>query len=121
MSEDTELREVYRAADSQEAERLRETLESEGIEARVVEDLLQGTLGCVRPIAAPRLWVHAKDFERARRIVEEQLQRVRGGTPPGNQWTCPQCGEQNEATFDLCWSCQAERKPASKVEDTPSA
>lgn len=27
-------------------------------------------------------------------------------------WTCPNCGEQLDATFDLCWSCGTQRDGA---------
>lgn len=30
-------------------------------------------------------------------------------TPEGPEWSCTGCNETNPATFDLCWSCGAER------------
>ncbi|MBK8266828.1 MAG: hypothetical protein IPK83_00335 [Planctomycetes bacterium] len=29
-------------------------------------------------------------------------------SPSGDDWTCASCGEENPATFDVCWSCSAE-------------
>lgn len=33
------------------------------------------------------------------------------------KWACPQCSEENPATFDLCWKCQASR-PGFVAETT---
>jgi|ERR1043166_3094894 hypothetical protein len=35
--------------------------------------------------------------------------------PAQHDWNCGKCGEENPATFDVCWNCQAERlaQPAS--------
>jgi hypothetical protein len=40
---------------------------------------------------------------RARQLLEQDQQRA----AQLGAWTCPQCGEQNEPTFDLCWRCKS--------------
>jgi hypothetical protein len=50
----------------------------------------------------PQVWVDdAADAPRARSIIEEFL-RTRASGPPVK---CPDCGEENPGSFDLCWSC----------------
>lgn len=49
------------------------------------------------------LWVHDdKDFEKASIIIEEEVDNVDAGKP----WTCANCNEENEASFEICWKCQ---------------
>ncbi len=45
-------------------------------------------------------------LERARR----ELEAVRAVGAQG-QWRCPGCGEDNPVHFDICWNCQAARRP----------
>jgi hypothetical protein len=54
---------------------------------------------------APRARQLMKDYEasHARPHPDEDV--------PEETWTCPSCGEQVEADFDLCWNCQTPRKP----------
>ena len=74
---DSELVEVYRARDSQQAHLLRAALEDRGIRALVEGDLLQGALGGV-PVgwsSAPRLLVQAEDAGLAQQLIAEWEQR----------------------------------------------
>jgi len=52
----------------QEAYLLRQALEDEGIQCRVVGDYLDAGVGDV-PGIRPEVWVHRDDLERARKIV----------------------------------------------------
>jgi len=50
------------------------------------------------------VWVeHPRDAERARALIEEFLRAPGNGEPR----RCPNCSEENPASFDLCWSCGA--------------
>ena len=74
---DSQLVEVYRAKDSQQAHLLRAALEDRGIRALIEGDLLQGALGGV-PVgwsSAPRLLVQADDAVLAQRLITEWEQR----------------------------------------------
>jgi hypothetical protein len=56
------------------------------------------------PIEAslPQVWVDDDaQAERARAIIEEYLTQRTTGTPV----KCKACGEENPASFDLCWNC----------------
>lgn len=65
---DSELVEIYAAADAAEAHLVRMRLEDEGIAARVVGDALE--VGSF-PVgnATPRVWVHSADEARARLLM----------------------------------------------------
>jgi hypothetical protein len=104
---DDALREVYSAANIQEAHLLRALLEAAGIEARVVGDHLQNAVGDLPAVSiAPRLWVRSESFDEARKIIQDQLTRNRETAKPASKWKCGECGEWNEPSFDICWQCQ---------------
>lgn len=104
-----EIREVYAAASVQEAYLVASALEDAGIMVHVVGDQLQNAVGELPAVAInPRLWVYAEDFERARTIIAG-LPSERSETDEQADWTCPECGETNAGTFDLCWKCQHDR------------
>jgi hypothetical protein len=108
---DLELREVYSASNAQEAYLVSGVLEQAGIVSRVVGDELQNALELAAGAMNPRVWVRSEDFERAQAIIAELEQDRTSPDAPG--WTCPQCGERNEAEFDVCWKCQQERPTAT--------
>ncbi len=104
-----EVRELYCAADTQEAYFLKNLLADAGIESRITEDSLLNAVGDLPASAiAPRIWVRAKDFEKARTVVVGYEARREVVTTKAS-WKCPRCGEPNEASFDICWNCQMNR------------
>ena len=107
---DHEISEVYAARDTQEVHLIQAVLKDAGIEARVVGDQLQSALGELSTMAStPRIWVHSADVERARDMIADWQASVQSEEPPQGEWRCANCGEQNEAAFDICWSCQTAR------------
>jgi len=50
----------------------------------------------------PQVWVeNPEQAARARTVIDEYL-RSRVSGPPQK---CAKCGEENPASFDLCWNC----------------
>jgi hypothetical protein len=43
------------------------------------------------------------------RQATQDIQRVR--EQPDADWTCPSCGENVPAHFDVCWKCETARAP----------
>jgi hypothetical protein len=41
------------------------------------------------------------DADKARGLIEK-FHKSRGSGPPVK---CPECGEENPGTFDMCWNC----------------
>ncbi|MEN6497125.1 MAG: DUF2007 domain-containing protein [Thermoguttaceae bacterium] len=113
----SEIREVYAAANVQEAYLIASALEDAGIMVHVVGDQLQNAVGDLPAVAInPRLWVCSDDLERARSIIAGLHCEL---SEPGEEttWTCPECGETNAGTFDLCWKCQHDRDRAESSGD----
>jgi hypothetical protein len=98
------LKRVHSASNLPEAHILVELLADHGIRARVLNANASSLVGEL-PIEAamPQVWVDDPDnATRAREVIEAFVRR----SPAGNV-KCPACGEDNPASFDLCWSCQA--------------
>ena len=52
------------------------------------------------------LWITNDDnFTEAASIIESQL----NNPEPRADWICPECNEENDGSFDLCWKCQTEK------------
>lgn len=87
-------------------ENARNLLENAGIATRLENEFAGGAIGELAPINAwVELWiVRERDEQRAKEILAKLSRETEG---PG--WTCPQCGENNDASFELCWRCQTER------------
>ena len=100
--------EVYWARDAQDAHLVAGLLQSEGIEAVVVGEMLQAAAYelAVGPSSSPRVRVGAADEQRALAVIAaSQLSRGDETEP----WTCGNCGEQVEGNFDICWKCESPR------------
>jgi len=79
-------------------------LQAAGIEAFVDSD----DCGGMRPELAysngVRLYVPVADRQRASELLAAARKEAERPV-----WTCPQCGETNEGSFDVCWKCGADR------------
>ena len=105
--------EIYRAANLIEAHALRNALESSGIEARVIGDVLSTASGIPPGVeTAPRIWVHDTDEHSAREIIAAwQAKRdARDTARPEPAWKCGRCGVDVDGEFELCWQCGAARE-----------
>ena len=50
----------------------------------------------------PELWViNDIDYDRARQLLDNAIV----DESPHANWTCRQCGEENEGQFAACWNC----------------
>lgn len=99
---------VYSAADPVEVEILRTYLAAHGIEALVLGSPLWGAHGELQADAHPRLVLRDDaDEVRARELLRQYEHRRHAHA----SWRCG-CGEHSPVTFEICWSCGAER-PAS--------
>lgn len=90
---------VYHAANEFEAALLAGLLATHRIEARYHGQMLLGAVGELAPTDIQvGLWVAPRHVEQAERILQQARQQN------GADWQC-QCGEDNAAGFDFCWSC----------------
>ncbi len=96
------------------------------IEAHIMQDALarEGILAAVRhdhlasaDIPSPgtnlELWVNEVHVERAKQVIAQ----AKGETESLEVTHCPNCGEENPATFARCWSCQASLEELDDEEE----
>jgi hypothetical protein len=81
-------------------------LEQAGIRVVWKNEFASGAIGELSAFDAwPELWVvDDADHPHAIAILTNIL-----STPNTPEWTCPQCDENNDAAFEVCWNCQAEK------------
>ena len=99
------MKRVHAAANLPEAHILVDLLADRGIRARVLNANASSLAGEL-PIEAslPQVWVDdPADYERAKEVILAFLRP----TALGPAVKCPNCGEENPSSFDLCWSCGA--------------
>jgi hypothetical protein len=99
------LKKVFTAANLPEAHLLADWLADRGVRARLFNTNASSLAGEI-PIDAtlPQIWVErAEDAERARELIDAYFRARVVGAP----MRCPRCGEENPASFELCWSCGA--------------
>lgn len=59
------------------------------------------------------LWIpNDEDFDRAEALIAEQFV----GHESKPEWTCVECHESNDGSFEFCWNCQS-----AAQSDTPGA
>ena len=77
-------------------------LEAENIKVVVKNEHAASAIGEVSAFDAwVQLWViKDSEYRKACSIIEHALSE-NNATP----WTCKACGEENDPSFDLCWSC----------------
>lgn len=97
---------VYLAADPIDAELVRGWLAERGIEVWIHGDLLWSGVGDLAANEWPRLYCRdPRDHARARQLIAEREQLLSRNLP---RWRCS-CGEWSPGSFEICWSCGAER------------
>ena len=97
------MKRVHSAANLPEAHLLVDLLADRGIRARILNANASSIAGEL-PIEAslPQVWVDdPADADRARAVIDA-FQRE---TPSTLVVKCPNCGEENPGSFDLCWNC----------------
>ncbi len=89
-----------------EAHLLKELLADRGVRVQIFNVNASSAMGEIPMDAAlPQVWVEKPaDAARAREIIDQFL---RASSTAGGIRQCPNCGEENPATFDVCWNCGA--------------
>ena len=103
------MRRLYEAADRFEAQRLKDFLSDNRIEAVVLGDYLAGAAGELPANIFPAVWVvENRDLASATLLLADFLaQPVQAEFKEG--WRCPKCAEQVDSAFDICWNCSTPR------------
>jgi hypothetical protein len=110
LGNEFDMKRIYGARDSTEAEFVRSLLEAEEIQAVVQGSVLDAARGDIpfTQASLPSVWVNEVDLERATQIVDEFRRGGPAVTEPKASWTCPNCGEKLEGQFTTCWKCGTE-------------
>ena len=99
------MKRVHTASNLPEAHLLVDLLADRGIRARIFNANASSLVGEL-PIdaALPQVWVDdPADASRAREVIHEYTRH-----PVSTAVVkCGKCGEENPASFDLCWNCGA--------------
>ena len=99
------MKRLLSAANLPEAHLLMGLLAQHGIEARIFNANASSLAGEI-PVdqARPQVWVvDAGQQARALALIDDYL-KANPWAPPRK---CGTCGEENPATFEVCWSCGA--------------
>lgn len=97
---------IHSSATVQEAGLLVIELRANGIEAEAVPDARVVAYGRLPDSGYVHVEVPPNQLAAARTVLAEFLERGKSGMAVGAEWLCTGCGESNEATFEVCWSCQ---------------
>ncbi len=101
------MKKLYAAANLPEAHLLREELGQIDVRAHIFNQNAQSAVGEL-PFthAYPEIWIERDcDYERARLIVERYERESKKLVGEEAEIACKNCGEENPATFQSCWSC----------------
>jgi len=83
-------------------------LDCQGIESQIRNEMIISVMGEGAGFDAwPEVWVADEDLVQATRVLEKALTIV----DHNKTWVCPDCGEQNEANFEVCWQCSSQGEP----------
>ena len=81
-------------------------LDSEGIATVLKNDMSSGGAGELAPTDLwPEIWLVDDTKEAKAQTIIANIQDA----SLEQSWQCQQCGETNEATFEVCWHCQSLR------------
>lgn len=78
-------------------------LEQQGLPAILKNEFARGAVGDISALSAwPEVWVmNDADYDAAVKIIREAVMESHSGS-----WTCTTCNEENDGSFDFCWSCE---------------
>ena len=100
------MREVYRHHEFIRVNHFRDLIEAAGIPTMLRnEHLVHGVVEIPIPEFYPNLCVmNDEDYEEAWSIIHQALEAEK--IHPGEDLSCPECGENNPANFAECFACQ---------------
>ncbi|MGF1685210.1 DUF2007 domain-containing protein [Photobacterium japonica] len=94
---------VYSAANMLEAHSLKGLLLAHNIDAQTRGDGLSAAAGELPAnVVEVSVWVRQSRQGLARSVLQDYEQAAEW------EWQCPQCGEDNAGSFEICWQCGAE-------------
>lgn len=96
---------VHRLQDPIEANLIRGLLANEGIPAELTGEGLVGAYSGVPKLCEVRILV-PEDRRAAAETVLRRYDEGRRRPARLRDWVCPDCGESNDPSFEICWHCE---------------
>jgi hypothetical protein len=109
MSERDRLVCVHKLSDPIEANLVRGLLLNEGIPVEITGEGLVGAYSGVPKLCEVRLLVPPAYKVAAERFLR-RYQDERNRPVACGDWVCPDCGEKNDPSFEICWNCSGARR-----------
>ena len=94
---------IYQAANSIDAQLLRDLLCDNDIDAIVHGSLLSGAAGELPVGTGIEIWIKRESDEYRARSIIKLFESER--SQPATTVACPGCGETVEGNFSSCWNC----------------
>ena len=109
------MKKVYTSENRFLVSNARNILEAQDISVTLRNEHASSAMGELSPLDTwMELWVvRERDYDRACAILEEALSE--SSAPP---WSCSDCGESNDPSFELCWQCGCEAPPLAETDRT---
>jgi hypothetical protein len=83
---------------------IRNIVENAGIPLLLKNEFAGGAAGDLVPLETwMEVWVEDNDFDKANALINTSF-----SSKHDQDWTCKQCAETNDASFEFCWQCQSE-------------
>jgi len=101
---------LYSAANATEAYLIKGILENASIETILSgEDLSIGVGELPIDVLQVIIMVNEYKYADALEIISNYEKILREPVQDGKSWQCEECNQVNPETFEICWSCQANR------------
>ena len=105
-----DYKKIYSAANAAEAHLIKGLLDSESIETSLSGEGLSIAWGGLQTdFNQVEILVDENKYVDALEIIKNYEQILKEPAKDGNSWECKECNKVNPETFELCWSCQANR------------
>ena len=103
-------KEIYSAANATEAHMIQGLLEQKSIETRLSgENLSTAWGGMQTDFNEVEILVDEEKYAEALQIISNYEEILKLPAQDGESWECEECKKVNPDTFEICWSCQANR------------
>ena len=97
------LKRIYTSENKVLLEILKSKLEDASIACQITNDFPPAAGEISSAIAWPELWIlNDEQISFAKKILERELADQQNAQP---DWLCPNCGENLEGQFKVCWKC----------------
>ena len=103
-------KEIYLAANATEAHLIQGLLEQKSIKTNLSGESLSTVWGGLQTdFNEVEILVDEKKYAEALEIISNYEEILRQPAQDGESWECEECNKVNPDTFEICWSCQANR------------